>query len=249
MSNISGMKMISEFSGTFILAGSIIYMTVYDQGSQSNSLFAILAGFFVAVTLTREISGGHLNPGVTFAIYFAEQDRREKGEKANQLWMYIVSQLAGALSAVFFGWIIYDDNSFKMAPHEGSHASEAFAMEVFGSFVFYLIILVQGDKDAKLYNDKTVSTIVVVAGLCAGIAMSGNVSGGCLNPALGFAFNLGRLLATAKIDEVRYLWVYLLGPILGAFTAAYFYHNLFRRYFELENSDEKKTKLIPLEEF
>jgi aquaporin TIP len=249
MVNTAGMKMFSEYLGTFILAGSISYMTVYDQGSQSNLLFAILAGFFIAITLTREISGGHINPGVTLAIYFAEQDEKEKIEKANTLWMYIVAQVAGALTAVFLGMIIYNDNSFKIAPHEKSHSSEAFVMEIIGSFLFYVIILIQGDRDAKLFNDKTVSTLVITAGLCGGIALSANVSGGCINPALGFAFNLGRLLTTAKIEECKFLWVYILGPIGGAFAASYFYNNMFRKYFELEYSDEKKHKLIPLEEY
>jgi len=249
MVNTAGMKMFAEYLGTFILAGSISYMTVYDQGSQSNLLFAILAGFFIAITLTREISGGHINPGVTLAIYFAEQDEREKNEKANQLWMYIVAQVAGALSAVFLGMIMYNDNSFKMAPHEKSAASEAFVMEILGSFLFYIVIISHGDKDSKLFNDKTISTLCITAGLCGGVALSGNVSGGCINPALGFAFNFGRLLTTGKIEECRFLWVYLIGPVGGALAAAYFYNNIIRKYFELENADEKKHKLIPLEEY
>jgi glycerol uptake facilitator-like aquaporin len=246
MVNVSGMKMFAEFLGTFILAASIEFITVYDQGSQANLLFAILGGFFAAITVTREISGGHINPGVTLTVYLAETDEREKNEQANQLWMYIVSQVAGAISAAMFGMILYRENIFKMSPNPKNTPAEALVMEIMGSALFYSVILIQGDRDARLNSDKSVSTLTITAGLGAGIAIAGNVSGACLNPALGFGFNFGRLLTTGKIEECKFLWLYILGPVLGAFLATYFYQNIFRKYFELENFDEKKQKLIEM---
>jgi glycerol uptake facilitator-like aquaporin len=244
MVNISGMKMFAEFLGTFILAASIEFITVYDQGTQTNLLFAILAGFFIAVTLTREISGGHINPGVTLTVYLAEQDEKAKNEQGNQLWMYMVSQVAGAISAALLGMIIYNENMFRMMPHPKTSGAEALVMEILGSTVLYGIILVQGDKDARLTNDKTISTLIITAGLAGGIAMAGTTSSASINPALGFGFNFGRLLTTGKIEECRYLWVYILGPIGGAFAASYFYINVYRKFFELENLDEKKKSLL-----
>ena len=248
MVNVSGMKMLAEFFGTFILAASIEFITVYDQGSQSNMLIAILGGFFAAITVTREISGGHINPGVTLTVYLAETDEKEKNEQANQLWMYIVSQVAGAVSAALFGMILYRENIFRMAPHPKTSPAEAFVLEILGSALFYSIILIQGDKDARLCTDKSISTRTITAGLGAGISIAGNISAACLNPALGFGFNFGRLLTTGKIEECKFLWLYILGPVTGAFLASYFYQNIFRRFFELENADEKKHKLIDNEE-
>lgn len=246
MVNISGMKMFAEFLGTFILAASIEFITVYDLGSQSNSLFAILAGFFIAITLTREISGGHINPGVTMTVYLSEQDPTVKNEIATSLWMYIVAQGAGALSASLLGLLIYNENIFNLAPSNKTLPFETFLLEILGSTIFYSVILIQGDKDAKLHNDKTVSTLVITAGLAAGIAVSGNISGGCLNPALGFGFNFGRLLTTGKIEDCKNLWAYILGPLAGSYFASFFYQNIFRKYFLIENSDEKKKPLIEM---
>jgi hypothetical protein len=195
---------------------------------------AILAGFFVAITLSREISGGHINPGVTLTVYLAEEDPKEKSNKANQSWMFLVSQIAGATSAALLGMAIYNENVFKMAPSPNSSSAEALVMEIVGSCLFYTIILVQGNKDAELCKDKTVSTLVITAGLASGIAMAGNISGGCLNPSLAFGFNFVRLLATGKIEECRYLWLYILGPVGGAFLASYFYINFYCKSFETE---------------
>ena len=248
MVNISGMKMFAEFLGTFILAASIELMTVYDQGSQASALYGILAGFFLAITVTREISGGHINPGVTVTLYLAETDEREKNEQGNQIWMYIVSQVAGAISAALFGMLIYKESIFKMSPHPKTSPAEALVSEVVGTTLFYTIILIQGDKNTKNYEDKSMSTLIITAGLAGGIALSGSTSGASLNPALGFGFNFGRLLTTGKIEECRFLWLYILGPLVGAYLSSYFYSNVYKKFFELENLDEKKQKLLENEE-
>lgn len=249
MSNFQGMKMFAEFLGTFILAGSIEFITVYDMGSQANSLFAILAGFFIAITLTREISGGHINPGVTLTVYLAEQDPKQRDEKANSIWMYFVAQAAGAISAALLGLMLYNENIFKLSPPPKVTAGEVFIMEIVGSTLFYSLILVQGDPDAKLCGDKTTSTITITAGLAGGIAMAGNISGAGLNPAIGFGFNFCRLLTTGRIEDCKFLWAYVLGPVSAAYLASYFYLNIFRKFFELENSDEKKKPLIELNQY
>jgi glycerol uptake facilitator-like aquaporin len=247
MVHLLGMKVAAEFLGTFILAASIEFMTSYDQDNQTNLLLAILAGFFVAITLTREISGGHINPGVTLTCYLAEQNSKEKNEQANTMWTYICAQLAGAASAALLGLIAYNDNIFKLAPAPKTFASEAFVLEVLGSALFYTIILVQGDKDAKLCNDKSISTLVITAGLASGIALAGNVSAACLNPALGFGFNFGRLLITGKLEECKYLWVYIIGPACGSFLASFFYVNVFRRYWEIEQEEKREYRLMESE--
>jgi glycerol uptake facilitator-like aquaporin len=248
MVNISGMKMFAEFLGTFILAASIEFMTVYDQGSQASSLIGILLGFYVAITVTREISGGHINPGVTMTLYLAETDEKEKNDQGNQIWMYIVSQVAGAISAAMFGMLIYKENMFKMSPHPKTSPAEALVMEIVGSTLFYFIILHQGDKSVKVYEDKSMSTLIITGGLAAGIAMAGSTSGACLNPALGFGFNFGRLLTTGKIEECKSLWLYILGPLIGAYASSYFYLNFYKKFFELEHCEEKKQKLLENEE-
>ena len=229
MVNVQGMKMLSEFIGTFILTAAINFTTSYDSGSQAGYLFAILGGFFVAITLTREISGGHINPGVTMTVYFSERDEREKAEFANHIWVYFIGQIGGALSASLLCFVIYDENIFKLAIHPKNSQSEAFLMEIIGSFLFYSTILIQGDKDSKLNIDKSLSTLTITCGLACGIAIAGNVSGGGLNPAVAFGLNFSRLLITGHIEECRFLWIYITGPIAAAYLAAYFYNNIYRK--------------------
>ena len=136
--------MLSEFIGTFILTAAITFTAQYDSGSQSGYLFAILGGFYIAITLSRDISGGHINPGVTMTVYFAEKDEQEKVEFSNQIWIYFIGQVGGAISAALLCFVIYDENVFKLAIHPKNSQAEAFLMEIIGSFLFYTNILIQG---------------------------------------------------------------------------------------------------------
>lgn len=247
MANILGVKMFAEFIGTFILASAIEFNTMYFEGMQNGNVFSILGGFFIAITVTRELSGGHINPAVTITFYLIEKDQREKNAKANQMWMYIISQLAGAICAAVLGIVLYNDNVFKLAPNLNANIASAFILEVIGSALFYTVILVQSNKHAALTNDKTMSTLIITAGLAAGCAFAGNISGACLNPAIGFGFNFGRILQNGKMEECKFLWGYILGPIIGSYCASYFYTEYYFKYFELDEmsgKDTQKTFLI-----
>jgi glycerol uptake facilitator-like aquaporin len=88
----------------------------------------------------------------------------------------------------------------------------------------------------------------VVCGLACGIAFAGNVSGGGLNPAVAFGLNFSRLLTTGHIEECRFLWIYILGPLTASYLSAYFYHNIYRKFFEIDGSNEEKKKLSEYQE-
>lgn len=249
MANILGIQMLAEFIGTFILACAIEFNTRYCEGLQSGNVFCILGGFFIAITVTRELSGGHINPAVTITFYLIEKDQKVKNEKANQMWMYIISQLAGAICAAVLGIVIYNNNVFKLAPNLNANIASAFILEVIGSALFYTVILVQSNRHAALTNDKTMSTLIITAGLAAGSAFAGNISGACLNPAIGFGFNFGRILQNGKMEECKFLWGYILAPIIGSFCASYFYTEYFSKYFELDEiSDRDNAKAFLISE-
>lgn len=68
--------------------------------------------------------------------------------------------------------------------------------------------------------------------LFAGCSIAGNISGGFLNPAIGFAQCFVRLLTTGNVVECSNLWLYIIGPTLGSIIAAYAYKNFFKKYFQ-----------------
>ena len=195
---------LSEFLGTFILSTAISFSSVYTD-SQSGNLFAIFAGFFMAITITREISGGHINPGVTLTILLSTED--------------FVSPI--------LCYLLYNKNMFELSINPSSNSLKALLIEIIGSFIFYTTILIQGDPNAKLNTqEKTLSTLTIGFGLLAGIAASCNISGGGLNPALALGFQLSRSIIFMDIGNLNYTWLYIVGPFIASYLSSLFYHSI-----------------------
>ena len=88
-----------------------------------------------------------------------------------------------------------------------------------------------------MHSDQSISTLIVSLALFASTSIAGNISGGCVNPAIGFAQNFVRLIVTGEVSECKYLWLYLLGPTCGGLFASYVYSYYFKAFF-LEKSKE-----------
>jgi len=236
----NGLKIIMEFVGTFILSGAINFSTQYTELGQSGSWLLIFTSFYVAITWCREISGGHINPAVTTAVYLS-YDENKRSKEQSTLTLYIVAQILGALSSCLLSFIFYRENVFQIAINKRVDPMHALIAEILATGLFTYTILCQGDKNAKLTNEKSVSTFVVSMALFTTANIAGNVSGGCLNPAIGFAHNFVRLLVTGDVKECKYLWIYIAGPITGAACAAYLYNNYFSTFF---TKNEEKGQMI-----
>jgi aquaporin Z len=80
-------KYLAEFLGTMLLL-------IFILASSGNSLVVGL-GLAVAVYFSASISGGHINPAVSIAMYV------NKKLSLQDLLLYIAVQVSGAVGAVF----------------------------------------------------------------------------------------------------------------------------------------------------
>jgi aquaporin Z len=83
---------IAEFLGTFVLVLSIL--------ATANPVY-IAAAFLAAITILSKISGGHINPVVTLAMFM------NGTLNLNQVLIYIPAQILGALGAYYTYNLIY----------------------------------------------------------------------------------------------------------------------------------------------
>jgi len=139
----NGLKIMMEFIGTFLLTSSINLSTSYnDDGTQAGNPLLIILTFFSAITITRAISGGHINPAVSLAFHF-EKNEEERSKDQQLLVLYILSQILGALSAAIFSFIFYRENVFKLALGSNSTPFNGFLIEFVCTFLFIYTILCQ----------------------------------------------------------------------------------------------------------
>ncbi|MEN6357311.1 MAG: MIP family channel protein [Armatimonadota bacterium] len=214
---------VAEFIGTFILvfAGTSVATSAIlgrpIAGVPLNSLSVGLTFGLVLVVLVStlgHISGAHFNPAVTIGLYSIG---RFPGK---YVISYIIAQIAGAIAASLAVWATFGDaarsTAFLAATYPTATASElqAFLMEVIIAFILlFTIVSISTDERANV----TTASLAIGFALGVGVLIGGPVSGGSVNPAR----TLGPMIVSGNFTSV---WVYLVGPIVGAIVAALIYH-------------------------
>ncbi len=221
-------KFISEFVGTFMLVffgcGTAVVMTkLADKVGISPLLFNLvpisLAFGLVLVACCYtigKVSGSHVNPAVSIAMLI---DGRIDVIECVE---YIIAQVLGAIAGAGALSLVLDSsknlgaNGFESASALGSAIVTpvvALVIEAILTFVFILVILcVTADKENKHAGLVIGLTLALVHIL--GIPFTGT----SVNPAR----SIGPALLQAG-DAINYLWVFVIGPIVGGILAALFY--------------------------
>lgn len=197
-------KYAAELLGTFTLVfiGSLAIL-----GSRGDSAARVTIAFGFGIALLAglyafgEVSGGHFNPIVSLAMFL---DRRLTA--LDTIW-YWIAQFVGAIAAsllILVAFASRDDVSLTAT--RASSDGRAFVLEIVCSAIFVAVIL-QVTKSG-LYGASALLAIPLTL-FAIHVAII-PFTGSSINPARTFAPDL--VGATAWAD----IWIYLLGPPLGA---------------------------------
>jgi aquaporin Z len=198
-------KLLTELVGTFLFLSVIALSGPMGQLAP----LAIGTALMVMVYMGGHVSGGHYNPAVSLGVFL-----RGKMTRA-QLVTYWVCQLAGGALAFGFGYLV---SGHTPGIHPGAKvmALQALAVEIVFTTALVLVVLnvavTKATQGNSFYGLAIGFTIVVAA------FAGGPISGGAFNPAVG----LGATLGTALFGGGSWsdLWLYLVGPLIGAGLAA-----------------------------
>jgi aquaporin Z len=199
-------KYLTEFVGTLFLVLTV-GLTVLGQSPMAP--LAIGCSLMIMVYMGGHISGGHYNPAVSLAATL--RGKLPSGELAP----YMVAQVLGAVVASLLVYFIMG-RTFALAPSPTASVLGALLIEVLYSFALCIVVLNSAchekTKGNSFYGLAIGFTIVVAA------FAGGGISGGAFNPAVG----LGPILVHALMGGGSFsnLWLYLVGPFVGAALAA-----------------------------
>jgi aquaporin Z len=210
-------KYAAEFIGTFTLVfvgvGAIAADYATD-GALGLTGIALAHGLAIAVMVsaTAAVSGGHLNPAVTCGALAAGKIASPTAVK------YIVAQCLGAVFAAFMVKMavpsVWLDAVGMGTPAVGEGVTVGQALVMEAVLTFFLMFVVYGTAiDARAPK---VAGLFIGLTIALGIMASGPVSGGAINPARHF----GPALMGGGLQN---MWIYWVGPILGAVVAALVY--------------------------
>ena len=213
-----GKQFVAELVGTFYLcfigAGSICVDA--SMGAKGYGLIGIALAhglaLSVAVSATMGISGGQLNPAVSIALFVT---RRLDGAR---LGAFIIAQLAGAaiagamLRGIFPSYL--GNPTYMGTPTLGPGVTAWGAVGIEAILTFLLLYSIFGtaiDPRAPRIGGFGIGLTVAFD-----ILVGGPLTGAAMNPAR----HLGIALVAGHLAD---LWIYWVGPVVGAVLAAVLY--------------------------
>jgi len=206
----------------FLGPGAVVSALSLSGGVLNAASVVAIAGAFglaiaLLVTATAPISGGHINPAVTFAVVMNGKMSVTKG------CMYWAGQLVGAiLGALLLAAVIPDaiqGNLGANALAEGVSSSAGFLLEAVLTFAFVFVVFATAIDPKGMRH---LAPVAIGLAILVGHLVAVPFTGTSMNPA--------RSLGPAVVADVwTEHWVFWVGPLVGSGLAALVYKYAFMR--------------------
>nr|CAB3485332.1 unnamed protein product [Digitaria exilis] len=214
---------VAEFIATllFVFAGvgsAIAYSQLTKGGALDPAGLVAIAiahafALFVGVSMAANISGGHLNPAVTFGLAVGGHITILTG------LFYWVAQLLGASVACLLLQFVTHGKAIPTHAVSGISEIEGVVMEIVITFALVYTVYATA-ADPKKGSLGTIAPIAIGFIVGANILAAGPFSGGSMNPARSF----GPAVAAGSFAGN---WVYWVGPLIGGGLAGLVYGDVF----------------------
>ena len=217
-------KCVAEFIGTFtlVLVGCGTAMLVGCNSAEGCGYILTAFAFGLVIVgmayCVGNVSGCHINPAVSLAVLIAGR------MKVSEFFFYVISQILGAISGAACLKIIFSMG--QVTDMTGGLGSNGLAgvnnnsiagliVEILLTFIFVLVIL--GVTDSS-YGHGSFGGIIIGFSLVMVHILGIGLTGTSVNPArsIGPAIFAGG-------DALKTLWVFIVGPFVGAALAALIY--------------------------
>jgi len=206
----------AEFIGTllfvFLGAGSVVAFVANGPTTGSIGPLGVAmahgVGMAVIVSMTMSISGGHINPAVTFGLWIAN---RVPGKL---VWQYILAQVLGAVAGAALVKAVLPAMAVGVAlvgtPRLASEVGFMEGVWIEALLTFFLVSAVFGtavSSEAPKIGGFGIGLAIFVAALVAG-----SFTGAVMNPARA----IGPALVAWQWNAHAVYWI---GPLIGAGVA------------------------------
>ncbi len=225
MSNNQIKKYVAEAIGTCVLVmfgcGTAMITGCIGAGYLTTALAFGLSIVAMAYSIGN-ISGCHINPAVSFAMLV-------RGKLSlNEFIGYVCAQFAGAFVGTGLLAIIWKLGDMKdLTKTYGSNGIGSLdesilaglLVEIILTFVFILVIL---GVTSEKFKHGSFAGLVIGLSLTFVHILGIGLTGTSVNPARSFGPALFALFS-GETDPIKYLFIFIIGPMVGAFLAAMCY--------------------------
>ena len=200
---------LATFALVFAGCGAIVLDSERGASLGATGIAAAFGLVIMAmIYATGHLSGAHINPAVSAAFSATRHfPLREAGA-------YVPSQLAGAVAGALLLRLVWDGTPADLGatvPSVGSGSALVYEAVMTG-FLMFVIMAVATDTRAI----GAAAAIAIGGTVALDSLFGGGVTGASMNPARSF----GPALVAGEWQQ---FWIYIVGPLLGALTAAFAY--------------------------
>lgn len=225
MENIK--KYFAECLGTFFLVfvGTTIAV-IFNPKSGIPAILGTAFAFGVALTIVYytvgKISGGHVNPAVSLAMFF------ENKLDLKDLIFYVIAQIIGALLGTLTLFVILKNipnatisiyglgqNGYGSASATNFGLGGAIFVEIVLTAIFVFTVLAATSKK----EFEGVAGLVIGAALTMVHLIGIPLTGTSVNPARSLAPAIVLAISTTNKTALSQVWVFLVAPLVGALVA------------------------------
>jgi glycerol uptake facilitator protein len=212
--------------GDGVVANVVLNKTKGNNGGWIVITFGWAIAVFIAVFVSSHFSKAHLNPAITVAMAYLEN---------NFSWsdvpVYLGGQMAGAMAGAFMVWLNYRlhfnataDADAKLAvfctgPAIRNPVTNIIA-EITGTFVLVFGVLYIAAPSSSLGALDALPVALVVLGI--GLSLGGT-TGYAINPARDLGPRIMHYILpiqNKRDSDWNYAWIPVIGPLIGGLIAA-----------------------------
>jgi aquaporin Z len=206
-------RLFSEVLGTFLLVlvavGADVVPAITGEPIPRTAAVTV-PGLMVMVVILfmGKVGGAHLNPvvSIAFALRHEFPWRRVPG--------YVLGQVVGGVVACLFLWAVLGRSAHFGATLPAASISDLQAMFIEAVLTMGLVSTILGTASSA-QNVGGLSAIAVGGYIALAGLWASPISGASMNPVRSLAPDLVR-------GDLGHLWVYLVGPLLGALIGVRF---------------------------
>lgn len=221
-------KYIAEFIGTFVL----VFVACGVAAATGGSLVATSLAFGLVIVAMAysigRVSGCHINPAVSLGCLL---DKRMSGK---DFIGYVIAQILGGFVGAMLLWGIVKMSGASLADTAASNfmlsgdytvggVIGALLTEIVLTAIFVYVILNVTAEDS---NAGKKAGIIIGLTLTLVHLIGINITGTSVNPARSIATAFANLIYNGSAKALAQVWIFIVGPLLGAVVAALLYKGL-----------------------
>jgi MIP family channel proteins len=220
----------AEFFGTFAFLFTTTLAVTYSGGETINVATSYGITLAVVIFITAPVSGGHINPAVSFALAL------HRSISWQMCAYYVVAQMLGAVAGVAVAYGVADELIGSIFVNNRVSFVSAFFGETIGTWFLITTVFATAVESGSGKITKAKISLGAMAPMIIGwsvwaihFALIG-ITGCGVNPA--------RYLATAIVLhkwQINQVWIYFLGPIVGAMISIPTYKILYPKSRRVSN--------------